>query len=108
MEEVGRCACPLPIMDVYVTTRLLPGLGDAILDGSIRPVVAIDPGDASVQAVEASGAATHVLLLPREGEGEARLCGLGTVAPTPGTARPVWADVRPGAAMETEAVAPDA
>jgi alkylation response protein AidB-like acyl-CoA dehydrogenase len=104
MEELGRCACPLPLMDVYVAARLVTGFEDAIADGTIRPVVAIDPGEAPVHAVDAAGAATHVLLL---GDA-ARLCELGTVESTPGLATPAWADVRPGAVAETAAVAPDA
>ncbi len=107
-EELGRRACPLPLMDVYVTSRLLGGLEDAISDGSVRPVVAIDRGDAPVRAVESAGAATHVLLLPRERSGGARLCELGTVKRTPGLAVPAWADIRPGTVTETAAVEPDA
>jgi alkylation response protein AidB-like acyl-CoA dehydrogenase len=107
-EELGRCACSLPLMDVYVTARVLGRVEDAIAGGTVRPVVAMDHGDAPVHAVEAAGAATHVLLLPREGGGEARLCELRTVDRTPGLAVPAWADIRPGLVTETAAVGPDA
>jgi alkylation response protein AidB-like acyl-CoA dehydrogenase len=107
-EELGRAACPLPLMDVYVATRLVAGLDDAIAEGSVRPVVAIDRGASPLQAVEAAGAATHVLLLPRDGGGEAQLCELASAAPTPGLAVPSWADVRLGEATETAAVAAEA
>ncbi len=93
LRELGRCACPLPLMDVYVASRLLCG-EDAIVDGSIRPVVAIEPSGVALRAVEAAAAATHVLLLPREGAGEARLCCIGQVRPTPGLAIPPWSEVR--------------
>jgi alkylation response protein AidB-like acyl-CoA dehydrogenase len=104
-------ACPLPLMDVYVAARLLPeveGVVEAILDGSLRPVVAVDPGEQAVQAVEASGAATHVLLLPRHGGGEARLLALGEASRTPGLAVPAWADVLPGAETGRVTVGADA
>jgi alkylation response protein AidB-like acyl-CoA dehydrogenase len=93
VRELGRRACPLPLMDVYVAGRLLPGEA-AIFDGSARPVVAIAPGVEPVRCVEAAAAATHVLLLPREGAGEARLCWIGEVARTPGIAIPPWSEVR--------------
>jgi alkylation response protein AidB-like acyl-CoA dehydrogenase len=89
MRELGRRACPLPLMDVYVAARVL---GDGILDDPLRPVVTIDRGGVSVQSVEAAGAATHVLLLGRD----ARLCEIAGVLPTPGLAIPNWAEVRLG------------
>ncbi len=100
MHELGSCACPLPLMDVYVATRLVAGRVDlqgAILDGSIRPIIAIDPGNAPVQAAEAAFAASHVLLLPRDGSAEARLCEVGEATATPGLAIPEWAEVCLGA-----------
>src|SRR6059036_155631 len=54
-EELGRAACPLPLMDVYVATRLVAGLDDAIVEGSVRPVVAIDRGDRSWRFALTSG-----------------------------------------------------
>jgi alkylation response protein AidB-like acyl-CoA dehydrogenase len=99
IRELGRAACPLPLMDVYVTLRLLAGRADlahAIVSGSLRPVVAIDPGDASVPAVEAAGAATHLLLLPNDRRGHVRLCSIRDATLTPGLAIPEWADVRVG------------
>jgi alkylation response protein AidB-like acyl-CoA dehydrogenase len=93
VRELGRRACPLPLMDVYVASRLLPD-EDAIVDGSIRPVVALDPGTAPVGAVEAAAAATHVLLLPRAAAGEARLCAIAEITPTHGLAVPSWSEVR--------------
>ena len=102
-EELGRCACPLPLMDVYVATRLRAGLDD-----SIRPVVALDCRNEPVRAVEAADVATHLLLLPREGGGRVRLCTLGEVTPAPGLARPAWADVSPAAQVEAVPVDADA
>lgn len=110
VRELGRVACPWPLMDVYVATRLLADAGDvedAILEGSVRPVVAINRG-AVVHAVEASGTATHLLLLPADGGGEARLCVLGKATPTPGLAVPSWADVRVGAEAAAASVDEDA
>ena len=108
--ELGRCACPLPLMDVYVAVRVTAGRAEleaAILDGTLRPIVAIDGGEPSVRAMEAAGAATHVLLLPRDGD-EARLHEIGQVTPTPGLAIPEWADVRIGAEAATVTVDGDA
>jgi len=92
VRELGRRACPLPLMDVYVAARLLDD--DRIVEGELRPVVAVDRGDAGVAAVEAAEAATHVLLL---GSGEVRLFGIDGVTPTPGLAVPSWSEVRLGA-----------
>jgi alkylation response protein AidB-like acyl-CoA dehydrogenase len=104
VRELGRRACPLPLLDVYVASRLLPD-EDAIVDGSIRPVVALDPGSAPVAAVEAAAAATHVLLLPSAGAGESRLCALAEITPTHGLAIPSWSEVR--VAAETARVTLD-
>jgi alkylation response protein AidB-like acyl-CoA dehydrogenase len=95
--ELGRCACPLPLMDAYVAARLCPEL-----DESIRPVVAVDPA----RVVEATEVATHVLLLPRERGGAARLCTVAERTATPGLARPAWAAVTPG--PQVDAVPVDA
>jgi alkylation response protein AidB-like acyl-CoA dehydrogenase len=96
LRELGRRACPFPLMDVYVAARLLEDVGD------LRPVVAVDCGDGTVAAVEAADAATHVLVL---GSGEARLFGIDGARPTPGLAVPSWYEVRLGA--ETTRVAVD-
>jgi alkylation response protein AidB-like acyl-CoA dehydrogenase len=100
LRELGRRACPFPLMDVYVAARLLEE--ERIVDGEVRPVVALDRGNGRVSAVEAADAATHVLLL---GSREARLVGLDAATPTPGLAVPSWSEVRVGA--ETARVALD-
>jgi alkylation response protein AidB-like acyl-CoA dehydrogenase len=93
LRELGRRACPFPLMDVYVAAQLFDD--DRIVEGELRPVV-------GVAAVEAADAATHVLLL---GSLEARLVGIDGMTPTPGLAIPSWSEVRLGA--ETARVALD-
>ncbi|MDP9792976.1 alkylation response protein AidB-like acyl-CoA dehydrogenase [Catenuloplanes nepalensis] len=94
LGRLGRVACPLPLMDVYVTARLVAGedeLAAGLADGSIRPVVAVVEVDApTVRFVEAAGAATHVVLLRDAEIVVRRIIG---VTETPGLARPSWADV---------------
>ncbi|SFL33840.1 acyl-CoA dehydrogenase family protein [Geodermatophilus ruber] len=93
--ELGRLACPLPLADVYVATRLLGGdLAAAVADGRIRPVVAAAEAarDGVVGFVEAAAAATHLLLVPA-GDGEATLAPIAGVRPTPGTPVPAWSEV---------------
>jgi alkylation response protein AidB-like acyl-CoA dehydrogenase len=93
--ELGRLACPLPLADVYVATRLLDGdLAAAVAEGRIRPVVAAaeSVSGGTVRFVEAAAVATHVLLVPA-GAGEARLLPIAAVRPTEGTPAPAWSDV---------------
>jgi len=98
LRELGRRACPFPLMDVYVAARLLED--ERIVEGELRPVVALDRDE--LAAIEAADAATHVLLL---GSCEARLVGTADATPTPGLAVPSWSNVRLGA--ETARVALD-
>ncbi|MGK5114834.1 acyl-CoA dehydrogenase family protein [Geodermatophilus sp. CPCC 205506] len=93
--ELGRLACPLPLADAYVATRLLGGeLAESVAEGRIRPVVAAaeSVSGGTVRFVEAAGAATHVLLLPA-GDGEIRLAPVAAVRSTAGTPAPAWSDV---------------
>ncbi|WP_433189996.1 acyl-CoA dehydrogenase family protein [Actinoallomurus sp. CA-150999] len=92
--RLGRVACPLPLMDVYVTATLLSDDGElvrAITAGDVRPVAATGTaGSSSVRFVEAASCATHVLLVL---DGEVVLREIAAVTETPGLARPHWADV---------------
>ncbi|WP_238006555.1 acyl-CoA dehydrogenase family protein [Dactylosporangium sp. AC04546] len=91
--RLGRTACPLPLMDVYVTATLLPDDGElvrAIETGDVRPVVASRAADSqSVRFTEAGRCATHMLLVL---DGEVVLREITAVSDTPGLARPDWAD----------------
>ncbi|MGY1636581.1 acyl-CoA dehydrogenase family protein [Geodermatophilus sp. SYSU D00742] len=92
--ELGRLACPLPLADVYVATRLLGAdLAADVAEGRVRPVVAAaESATGTVRFVEAATAATHVLLVPAA-DGEARLVPIAAVRPTEGTPAPAWSDV---------------
>jgi alkylation response protein AidB-like acyl-CoA dehydrogenase len=95
MSRLGRVACPLPLMDGYVTVRLLPAVAADIAAGVIRPVAACAPSDTfRVRFVEAALAATHVLLIL--GDGEVLLRPIERAVPTAGLARPAWSDVTLG------------
>jgi alkylation response protein AidB-like acyl-CoA dehydrogenase len=92
MEELGRVACPLPLMDAYVAARVFQQdeeISAGIAAGSIRPVV----GD---QSLEGGDAPTHVLVLPSEAQGEAALFEIADRTITPGLAIPSWGSVRLG------------
>ena len=86
LRELGRRACPFPLMDVYVAARMLED--ERIVEGGLRPVVSV-----GLAAVEAAEAATHVVLL---GAGEARLFAIEGATPTPGLAVPRWSQVSLG------------
>jgi len=94
VSRLGRVACPLPLMDVYVAAMLASGseeLAGAIAGGDLRPVVATSALDSpTVRFVEAAQCATHVLLVL---DGEIILREIADVSETPGLARPSWADV---------------
>jgi len=94
MSRLGRVACPLPLMDVYVAATLASAseeLAVAITAGDVRPVVATSVLDSpTVRFAEAAQCATHVLLLL---DGEITLRKIAAVIETPGLARPSWADV---------------
>jgi alkylation response protein AidB-like acyl-CoA dehydrogenase len=103
MRELGAVACPLPIIDVYVASRLFAddAVADEIAAGAVRPVVVAGAEDR--RFVEAAGAATHVLVLPA-GAGTAELRALTGGTPTEGLARPAWSDVELGEVAASVAV----
>ena len=99
-RELGRIACPLPVIDGFVATRLLAGLENLVGDiesGEVRVLVAALP-DATVSAVpflDAADAATHVLLVPPTG-GSATLRPIVATEAMPGLAVPAWSQVELG------------
>jgi alkylation response protein AidB-like acyl-CoA dehydrogenase len=98
LSRLGRIACPLPLMDVYVAVRLLAPQAPAVADivaGAIRPVAAcVQPDTLSVRFVEAGQTATHILLIL--GDGEVELRPIARAEPTAGLAVPAWSDVTLG------------
>ncbi|MFF3572251.1 acyl-CoA dehydrogenase family protein [Nocardia jiangxiensis] len=89
----GRIACPLPLMDVYVSALLFDdhdNLRRSIETGTIRPVIAVGPD--SLRFVEAAGAATHVIELLTT-ESAVRIAAITDVRFREGIAKPDWADV---------------
>jgi alkylation response protein AidB-like acyl-CoA dehydrogenase len=115
MSRLGRVACPLPLMDVYVAVRLLPRESPVVADivaGAVRPVAACTRPDAlHLRFIEAAPAATHALLILDDGE--VLLRPIAQAVPVAGLARPPWSDVtlgdeitawaRPGAAAVEDA-----
>jgi hypothetical protein len=114
MSRLGRVACPLPLMDVYVAVHLFARESPIVTDivaGAIRPVAVCTQSDTlRARFVEAAPAATHVLLILDDGR--VLLRPIAQAAPTAGLARPMWSDVtlsgdvtaqaRPGAAAVEE------
>jgi len=95
--ELGRVACPLPVLDGYVAVRLagpLAWLADGIAAGMVRVLVA-SSDEAEMRYADAAPAATHVLMLPEHG-GVASVRTVATTRPLPGLAAPAWCDVTPG------------
>lgn len=88
-RRLGRAACPLPLLDGYAATELFDQPG--IASGEIRLVLTGDP----TGPVDAGGAATHVLVIPKEG-GTARLHAIADQTALPGLAVPSWNRVSVG------------
>src|SRR4051812_21530430 len=89
-RRLGRAACPLPLLDGYAATELLPDAG--VASGQVRVVLT---GDA-LSLVDCGGAATHVLLIPKAG-GRAELKTIAHSAPMAGLAVPAWSSITVGA-----------
>lgn len=91
-RQLGRAACPLPLLDGYAAAELLDV---DLAGGSIRPVIACQDADL---IVDAGGAANHVLVVPKDG-GLAELKPIvGSVA-LHGLAIPSWSRVTLGNAV---------
>jgi alkylation response protein AidB-like acyl-CoA dehydrogenase len=88
-RRLGRAACPLPLLDIYAATELLDL--PAVSEGSLRVVIACE----STPIIDAGGAATHVLVIPRDG-GTAELKAITNAVPLPGLAIPAWTRVELG------------
>jgi len=106
LGRLGRRACPLPMMDVYIAATALAahaGVVEDIRTARIRPVVARgEPDQQRVRFVEAARAATHVLVL--SDSGDAVLRPIENVHRTTGLARPDWSDVTLGAPVVSNAL----
>lgn len=89
-RRLGRAACPLPLLDAYATTELLPDIG--VASGEVRVVVT---GDVEAP-VDSGGAATHLFVIPNTG-GRAELKSIEHVDPLPGLAIPAWSRITCGA-----------
>jgi alkylation response protein AidB-like acyl-CoA dehydrogenase len=104
VRELGRVACPLPILDGFAAIRLFAHddlLADRIASGEIRVIAAT--GDSSVTRVryaDAARQATHLLLVPAAG-GTAVLRSLESVTETEGLAAPAWLTASVGAVEAT-------
>jgi alkylation response protein AidB-like acyl-CoA dehydrogenase len=104
IRELGRVACPLPVMDAFVVDRVLSGaekLTARIAEGEARVLVAAGTGGDEVKYLDCGATATHVLTLP-SGSGHAELRRVTGHRELPGMAIPAWTAVSVGPA---EAVA---
>jgi len=105
VNELGRVACPLPVVDGFVASRLLgdhENRADRIAAGELRVLVTAGDGTDQVPFLEAVPAATHVLALPREA-GQAELRPVIGYREQPGMAIPAWSVAELGAPeMELE------
>ena len=97
--ELGRVACPLPLMDGFVASRLLSGqekVVGQIAAGELRVLAA---AEGQTGYLDGGTAATHVLTLPAGG-GTARLRPVLSCREVPGLAVPPWTAVELGAAQQ--------
>lgn len=88
-RRLGRAACPLPLLDGYAATELLPSAG--VDSGAARLVISGAPDS----LVDSGGAATHVLVVPKDG-GRASLRPIVEAVPLAGLAVPAWSRVTLG------------
>jgi alkylation response protein AidB-like acyl-CoA dehydrogenase len=105
-EELGRLACPLPIVDITLAAGVLAARGDASLaaavaEGTVRPVIAhaslaASAGSVTARHVEAAAIATHLLVVD-EAAGELGWFDLAgaEVTALAGLPVPSWSAVRP-------------
>jgi alkylation response protein AidB-like acyl-CoA dehydrogenase len=115
VRELGRVACPLPVMDGFAAARLLrreDKLAHQLAAGELRVLIASPssrrnenrPG-AGPAYLDAAPAATHVLVLPPPGD-PARLCPVTDRREQPGLAVPSWHTVELGPAEAELDLAP--
>jgi alkylation response protein AidB-like acyl-CoA dehydrogenase len=98
VRELGRAACPLPVMDGFVAARVLGGeekVAGQIVVGEIRVLVA---AEGATGYLDGGTAATHVLTLPGGG-GTALLRPVEACKELPGLAVPPWGEVELGPAQ---------
>ena len=103
VRTLGRRACPLPLADAYVASRLLPDLADAIGEGEIRPVVVLGDGP---PIVDDAGTSSHVLVVDTR-SGALALREIATAEDVAGLARPAWRRLRPGAVVAERTASAD-
>jgi alkylation response protein AidB-like acyl-CoA dehydrogenase len=102
VRALGRVACPLPVIDAFVATRILRGeekIAGQIAAGELRVLVALANGDDDeARYLDAGPAATHVLTLPRGPGRTAFLRPVTACLPLPGIAAPDWSALALGPA----------
>lgn len=94
VRELGRLACPFPLVDGYVAAWLAgtdSELARALSDASVRVIAAQAPRDQRVPFAEAASSATHALVFGDDDS--AVLCPIRAVCLTPGLAAPAWHEV---------------
>lgn len=110
VRTLGRRACPLPLADAYVATRLLPELADAIGAGDIRPALVLTTGAAASDragtlVVDDAGTTSHVLVVDTH-SGAVTLRATAHADELDGLARPAWRRVTPGDVVAERVAAP--
>lgn len=99
VRELGRAACPLPVLDGFVAARVLGAEGKLaaqIVSGELRALVTVARGRQDrAEYLDAGSVATHVLTLPAGG-GTASLRQVTACRELPGLAVPAWSAVELG------------
>lgn len=104
VRALGRRACPLPLADAYVASRLLPEHADAIGAGRLSVAVVVDPATAAL-VVDDAGTSSHVLVVDSSA-GTAVLHEVGEATEVDGLARPAWRRLTRGRVVAERPVTP--
>ncbi|MGW0808989.1 acyl-CoA dehydrogenase family protein [Nonomuraea sp. NPDC002799] len=98
VRELGRVACPFPLLDAYLATWLFQHderVIEEITAGRMRVIAAVPGENGRARHLDAAAEASHLLAIPPAG-GVATLSRLTEVRATPGLAAPDWSDVTTG------------
>lgn len=108
VEQLGRRACSLPLVDAYVAAGLVPTeLHEDIATGALRPAVVLLPDGGSPRPlVEGACGTTHLLRL-HPTEGLAELVPVLEMSSAPGLAVPAWSRITAVGKAEPLGVPPE-
>lgn len=91
VTELGELACPIPVLESFVASRLLSGAVDF---ESVAMGIAMRDANGQARYVETADLLTHLIVLPATGAAApATIHEVTATAATPGLVVPSWSDV---------------